>query len=212
MIRMMLKDYLRKYRPFRFLLPDKEMRQPPTLKTDRLMLRPFTASDAKNIQQLAGDEAIADTTLNIPNPYDIGRAKEWIDSLQPQFEKGKRTVFAMIDCKTDNFFGAIELRIDQRYQRGELGYWIGKPFWNSGYCTEAGQAVLEYGFARLNLNRIYANHFSRNEASGRVLQKLGMLHEGHARQHVKKGDRFEDIEIYGILKKEWNVARTPANP
>ena len=212
MIRMMLKDYLRKYRPFKFLLPDKEMRQPPTLKTDRLMLRPFTDSDAKDIQRLAGDEAIADTTLNIPNPYDIGRAKEWIDSLQPQFEKGKRTVFAIIDCKTDNFIGAIELRINQRYQRGEQGYWIGKPFWNNGYCTEAGQAVLEYGFARLNLNRIYANHFSRNEASGRVLQKLGMLHEGHARQHVKKGDRFEDIEIYGILKKEWNVARTPANP
>ncbi len=209
---MMLKDYLRKYRPFKFLLPDKEMRQPPALKTDRLLLRPFTAADAEDIQQLAGDPAIADTTLNIPHPYDIERAKEWIDALQPQFEKGRRTVFAMIDGKMDNFIGAIELRIDQRYQRGELGYWIGKPFWNNGYCTEAGQAVLAYGFARLNLNRIYANHFSRNESSGRVMLKLGMLHEGHARQHVKKSDHFEDIEIYGILKEEWEAAQTPATP
>ncbi|HIJ55400.1 MAG TPA: GNAT family N-acetyltransferase [Deltaproteobacteria bacterium] len=205
----MLKDYLRKCRPFKYLLPDKEVRQPPPLKTDRLILRPFTPSDAKDIQRLAGDEAIADTTLNIPHPYDIERAKEWIDALQPQFENGKRTVFAMIDCETDNFIGAIELRIDQRYQRGELGYWIGKPFWNSGFCTEAGQAVLAYGFARLNLNRIYANHFSRNQASGRVMQKLGMLQEGHARQHIKKGDQFEDIEIYGILKKEWEAASVP---
>ena len=113
-------------------MPDKELKQPPTLKTDRLILRPFTASDAEDIQRLAGDEAIADTTLNIPHPYDIERAKEWIDSLHPQFEKGTRTVFAMIDCETHNFLGAIELRIDQRYQRGELGYWIGKPFWNNG--------------------------------------------------------------------------------
>ena len=208
----MLKDYLRKYRPFKFLSPGKEVKQPPTLNTARLMLRPFTPSDAKDIQQLAGDEAIADTTLNIPHPYNIERAKEWIDALQPQFENGKRTVFAIIEYETVSFIGAIELRIDQRYQRGELGYWIGKPFWNNGYCTEAGQAILEYGFARLNLHRIYANHFSRNHASGKVMQKLRMLHEGHARQHVKKGDRFEDIEIYGILKEEWEADQTPATP
>ena len=179
------------------------MRQPPNLKTDRLMLRPFTATDAKDIQRLAGDEAIADTTLNIPHPYDIERAKEWIDSLHPQFEKGKRTVFAMIDCETDNFLGAIELRIDQRYQRGELGYWIGKPYWNQGFCTEAGEALLKYGVEVLGLNRIYASHLARNPASGRVMLKLGMTHEGRERQHVKRWDKFEDLVLYGVLAEEW---------
>lgn len=208
----MIREYYQKYWPFNFPIPKKEKKMPPTLTTDRLILRPFMECDAEDIQRLAGDPAIADTTLNIPNPYEIGRAKEWIESLHPQFEKGIRTVFAMVDRQTEEFVGAIEIRIDRRYQRGELGFWIGKPHWNTGYCTEAGQAVLEYGFSRLNLNRIYANHFSRNAASGRVMQKLGMLHEGHARQHVKKGDRFEDIEIYGILKEEWEAIRTPANP
>jgi len=53
------------------------------------------------------------------------------------------------------------------------GYWMGRPYWRNGYCTEAGLAVLEYGFAVLNLNRIHAHHFKRNPASGRVLEKLG---------------------------------------
>ena len=165
----MLREHLRKYRPLRFFASDKKVRQPPTLKTDRLLLRPFAVSDAEDIKQLAGDKAIADTTLNIPHPYNIETAKEWIGTLQPQFEKGKRTVFAMVDREADRFVGAIELRIDRRYQRGELGYWIGKAYWNRGFCTEAGQAVLAYGFDRLSLHRIYANHFSRNQASGRVV-------------------------------------------
>ena len=200
-----MRDYYQKYWPFNFPVFKKDKSMPPTLETERLILRPIMDSDAADVQRLAGDEAIADTTLNIPHPYDILRAKEWIESLHPQFEKGTRTVFAIVARQSETFMGAIELRIDRRFQRGELGYWIGKPHWNNGYCTEAGRAILEYGFVRLSLNRIYGSHFSRNAASGRVLLKLGMLHEGHARQHVKKGDRFEDIETYGILKEEWEA-------
>jgi ribosomal-protein-alanine N-acetyltransferase len=55
----------------------------------------------------------------------------------------------------------------------------------------------------LELNRIFAHHFTRNPASGRVMQKLGMKHEGCLRQHFEKWDAFEDMEIYGILKSEW---------
>ncbi len=57
---------------------------------------------------------------------------------------------------------------------------------NRGYCTEAAEAVVWYGFEVLGLNRIYACHFKRNPASGRVVRKIGMTHEGCLRQHVKK--------------------------
>ena len=70
---------------------------PPTLETDRLILRPFDLADAPGVKFLAGDKAIADTTLNIPHPYDLKKAEEWIASLYPQYEKGKRAVFAMIE-------------------------------------------------------------------------------------------------------------------
>ena len=52
---------------------------------------------------------------------------------------------------------------------------------------------------KLALNRIHAHHFSRNPASGRVLEKIGMRHEGCLRQHIRRWGRFEDIECYGIV-------------
>ena len=84
-----------------------------------------------------------------------------------------------------------------------MGYWISKKFWNRGFASEAAKAILEYGFTTLGMNRIHAHHFTRNKASGRILLKIGMKHEGKLRQHVKKWDKFEDIEMYGILRSEF---------
>lgn len=179
------------------------MKQRPTLQTSRLILRPFELTDAKDVQRLAGDKSIADTTLNIPHPYEDGMAEEWISTHQPRFEAGERVNLAIILRDRKTLIGAIGLVIDPRFERAELGYWIGKPYWNKGYCTEAGEVVLQYGFATLNLNRIHSSHLTRNPASGRVMQKLGLVHEGFARQHTKKWDVFEDLALYGILKAEW---------
>ena len=86
---------------------------------------------------------------------------------------------------------------------GELGYWLGVPFWNQGYCTEAALAVVQYGFEVLRLHRIYASHMIRNPASGRIMQKIGMTYEGCQRQHVQKWGVFEDLATYGILQSEY---------
>jgi len=131
-------------------------------------------------------------------------AEEWIATHQPGYDAGELANFAVVLRDGSELIGAIGLRIVPRFNRAALGYWIGAPYWGIGYCTEAGQAVLEYGFSELKLNRIHASHLTRNPASGRVMQKLGMIHEGRARQHIKKWDVFEDLELYGILKAEWN--------
>jgi RimJ/RimL family protein N-acetyltransferase len=183
------------------------MIQQPALYSNRLALRPFELADSADVQRLAGDRAIADTTVLIPHPYEDGMAEQWILSHQGKIEAGEMAIFATILQESETLIGAIGLEIVSRFQRAELGYWIGKPYWGNGYCTEAGRLVLEYGFSTLNLNRIHAHHFKRNPASGRVLQKLGMTHEGYARQHVKKWDVFEDIELYGMLKEEWEKER-----
>lgn len=175
----------------------------PTLKTERLVLRPFELSDAADIQRLAGDRAIADTTLNIPHPYEDGMAEEWIATHLPQFEAGRQVVFAMTLLESGDLIGAIGLTIRQRFQRAEIGYWVGRSYWNQGYCTEAGLAVIKHAFADLNLHRVHAFHLSRNPASGRVMQKLGMTREGLARQHVRRWEVYEDLVLYGILRSEW---------
>jgi len=178
------------------------MTSQPTLFSERLLLRPFTLADAPDVQRLAGDRAIAYTTQNIPHPYEDGMAETWIGSHREQFEKGQFVTFA-IALGDGTLIGAIGLHLHQAHERAELGYWIGKPYWGQGYCTEAAQAVLQYGFETLGLNRIHARHLTRNPASGRVMFKIGMRHEGSLRQHAKKWGVFEDIEVYGILRDEY---------
>lgn len=160
-------------------------------------------SDADSVQRLAGDRAIADKVLNIPHPYKDGVAEEWIATHQPGFDAGELANFAIVLGAENELIGAIGLTIVPRFNRAVLGYWIGTPYWGMGYCTEAARAILEYGFSKLKLNRIHASHMSRNPASGNVMRKLGMTHEGRARQHAKKWDVFEDLELYGILRDEW---------
>jgi RimJ/RimL family protein N-acetyltransferase len=178
----------------------------PTLETERLILRPFSPHDAADVQRLAGDRAIADTTLNIPHPYEDGMAEGWISTHHDTFVSEKGVTFAITLRSDGSLAGAISLMSMVRNHQAELGYWIGKAYWTRGFCTEAGQAVLLYGFEELGLQRVHATHFARNPASGRVMQKLGMQHEGTRRQHVRKWDKGEDLEMYGILKDEWQSA------
>lgn len=186
------------------------MKRIPTLQTERLVLRPFGLDDSPEVQRLAGDRSIADTTLAIPHPYKDGMAQEWISKHQSDFDQGKGITFA-ITRKTDGLLiGAMSLMEMVAGHQAELGYWIGRPYWDQGYCTEAGEAVLRYSFTHLGLIRVHCHHFLRNGASGRVMQKLGMQREGTRRKHVKKWDKFEDVELYGILQEDWKKAANKA--
>jgi RimJ/RimL family protein N-acetyltransferase len=179
------------------------MSQQPTLTTKRLLLRPFKLTDAKEVQRLAGDREIADTTLSIPHPYEDGMAEAWILKHEGMFSEGKHAIFAITQKLNGELIGAVGLHNILTAHQAELGYWICKSHWGQGFCTEAAGAVLRYAFTVFGLVRVHTNHLRRNPASGRVMQKLSMKHEGCQRQHVKKWDKFEDIELYGILKNEW---------
>lgn len=181
------------------------MRTAPPLLTERLILRSLTLEDAQDVQHLAGERDVAATVIRIPHPYEDGMAEAWIRSCYDTFEKEEGLHFA-ITLRTDrNLIGVIGLEFDRASENSELGYWIGKPYWNCGYATEAAKAVVAYGFEVLKLNRIHAYFFKRNVASGRVLEKIGMQCEGCLRQHVKKWDNFEDIMGYGMLKADYDL-------
>ncbi len=179
-------------------------RPQPELLTARLRLRPFVAADASEVQRLAGEREVAETTLNIPHPYPDGAAAKWIAEHATLYEGGDGVVFAVTDRASGALLGAVGLRSAPRHARAELGYWIGRPYWGRGYATEAVRAMLCYGFATLDLNRIHACHFARNPASGRVMAKAGMQLEGVARQHFRRGDRAEDAVTYAILREEYD--------
>lgn len=174
----------------------------PTLTTERLVLRPLGASDAPTVQRLAGEKDVASTTRLIPHPYPPGMAEHWIGTLPELYQRAEMINWG-IAIDGGLLLGTIRLTLNPVDNHAEMGYWVGKPYWNNGYCTEAARAVVAYGFEKLDLERIYANYMARNPASGRVLAKLGMIEEGHLRRHRRKFGRYEDLIVCGMLRSEW---------
>lgn len=177
----------------------------PILHTPHLTLRPFTLADATDVQRLAGAREVASTTATIPHPYEDGMAETWINTHPGQLADGTGIVYAITLHGTGELCGAIGLGVKPEHERAELGYWIGVPYWGRGYCTEAAIALRDHGFRALGLHRILAVHLTRNPASGRVMQKIGMRHEGTFRQHQLKWGVFETLEYYAILRSEWEA-------
>lgn len=172
----------------------------PTITTERLVLRPFTPDDAPAIQRLASAHDVAATTLLIPHPYPEGAAAEWIAGHD---DASNNHIFAIAPRDGGEAMGAIGLHVERNHDRAEIGYWIGVPYWNRGYVTEAAKAIVDYVFNTLNLNRVFAFHFTQNPASGRVLQKIGMKREGTMRQHILKWGEHVDVDYYGAVREEW---------
>jgi ribosomal-protein-alanine N-acetyltransferase len=186
------------------------MKQQPTIVTERLILRPYRLEDTKELQRLIGERDVVKTLTNVPYPYEDGMGEEWINGRQESFEQGKTVDLAITHRQEGFFIGGISLmNIDQPSERAEIGYWIGKPYWRNGYGTEAAKAIVKYGFETLGLHRINCRHFGNNPASGRILKKIGMKHEGCQRQTYKKWGKFEDFELYGILRSEYEEGLSP---
>ncbi len=175
----------------------------PVLETERLVLRPFEIKDAKAVQLLASDYDIYKTTLHIPHPYEEGMAEAWIGR-QPEDATERHLLhWAIVDKKEAAILGCVSIGMSPKRRIGEIGYWLGKPYWNKGFGTEAGKKVMAYGFEALDLNRIYGRHFAENPASGKIMEKCGMKFEGLLRADQIKEGKFVDICYWGVLKSEW---------
>lgn len=171
----------------------------PRLETDRLRIRPYSEPDILELLPLIGTKEVAATTLRIAHPYTEKDAREFLEFAN---EPGK--VWLAITLRNGGRqIGGIGLRIEEQHRHAELGYWLGAAYWGQGYATEAGRAMLRFGFEDLKLHRIFATHFKHNPASGSILKKLGMRYEGCQREHLLKWGEFVDSEMYGILRSEW---------
>jgi len=177
------------------------------LQTKRLILRSPTLNDADRIEELASDYDIAKTTLNIPHPYPKGSAVEFINHVLDKEKEGTIKIYAVIKKELDALIGLINININPAHEHGELGYWIGKPYWGNGYGTEAARAVVDFGFTHLNLHKIFARASAQNPGSWRIMEKLGMIYEGEQRQHYIRFGKYIDIVCYGILKTEYEMRK-----
>jgi ribosomal-protein-alanine N-acetyltransferase len=175
----------------------------PELRTARLILREFFPADAPDVWRLVGEWEVSRNLLRVPYPYEEGIAEGWIATHRPAYEAGERVTWAVALREKGTLLGSITLHLHPPHNNAELGYWIGKPHWGCEYATEAAEEVVRYGFEGLGLHRIHANHFESNPASGKVMRKVGMSHEGVRPEHYKKWETYEDKVQYGLLAREW---------
>lgn len=176
------------------------------LYTECLILRPFRMGDAEAVTRWVGDPRVAEMTTLIPHPYTFTDATGWIEKLQTYDDDHPNQVFAITLRETLELIGCIGLHGNETAPMAEFGYWLGAPFWGNGYATEALREVLRLGFEDLGLRRIGACHFAHNPASGRVMQKAGLTHEGTQRLGAQRGRQLFDRVNYGLIDDEWKAA------
>ncbi|MBX7139335.1 MAG: GNAT family N-acetyltransferase [Oligoflexia bacterium] len=169
-----------------------------TLKSARLLLRSFAASDASRVQQLASDPEVALRTANIPYPYPIGGALAWIEAQARALTESSTNTWAVCRIAEQDLIGAIELVLAPSRFEGAVGYWIGRPFWNQGYASEALKLVLDFGFSSLKLQTIAAQFVDRNKASGRVMEKCGLKAVPELSRTALVRGKMEHLEVRRI--------------
>ncbi|MFT3919020.1 GNAT family N-acetyltransferase [Cloacibacterium sp.] len=176
----------------------------PTLSTKRLVLSQPTVADTEDvILQMNSTSEISENTLTLPFPYKKENADFWFQMAEFSFQKNEAFIFGIREKENLKLIGAVGLHLDNSNNKAEVGYWLGKSFWNKGYVSEALQKVLKFGFEELNLNKIYASHFLHNPASGKVLEKCGFVFEAVLQQEILKNGKFYDLFRYCILKSNY---------
>jgi RimJ/RimL family protein N-acetyltransferase len=176
----------------------------PVIETERLRLRMPCAKDIPRLVEYANNAKISNMTLTMPHPYHEKDAIYWINMANKGFEDKNHFIFAICNHTNNIFMGGIGLRLNTHFSRAELGFWIGEPFWNKGYVTEATGKILEFGFERIGLHKIFASHFISNPASGKVMIKNGMIKEGELVDHIKKDDQYHTLIQYRLTRNEFN--------
>jgi RimJ/RimL family protein N-acetyltransferase len=175
------------------------------IQTERLLLRPFIPADLDGLHAMFGREDVS-RYLNW-EPMDRERAAALLERRIVQTtirEEGEGIALAVEVRATGRFVGEVVLRLTSGESRqGEIGWSLHPDAQGKGYATEAARELLRLGFEDLGLHRIVAECDPRNEASIRVMERLGMRRESHHLESMwLKGEWVGSIE-YAMLEAEW---------
>ena len=176
----------------------------PILETDRLRLRQIVESDAEDLYSFRSDAEAE--RFNGGPMKSMADSIKLIGELEKGFEEGTGLHWGLtILGREDRIVGLFGFSHTARlHHRSEVGYDLARPFWGNGYAFEAMQAILQFGFSKMDLNRIYAVPYTANLRSMKLLDRLGFTLEGiHRQEHLLDG-KFYDESIYSLLRTEFN--------
>ena len=175
------------------------------LKTPRLILRRFKTDDAQMMyDNWATDEKVT-RFLAWEVHESVEKTKEILTQWVDEYDSLEYYHWAI---EYENMpVGGINLHaISNKSWRGDLGYNIGSKWWNLGLMTEAARAVVDFAFGEIGMNKVCAWHDTENIGSGRVMQKIGMIREGHFFKHSRRKDgSWGDSDCYSILRENWGL-------
>ncbi|MGC2482627.1 MAG: GNAT family N-acetyltransferase [Nitrososphaeraceae archaeon] len=176
-------------------------------------LREILINDAQDITHLLMNYNVSKHLWEIPNPYSIDDALEFIKCANSDFNTLKALHFAIeskiIPRSRNNlkFVGTISVKnIDLVNKKADLGYWIGEQYWGRGIATECLKLIIDYAFsAELGLKQLCAYVFPENKASIRVLEKNGMNKVGVVNEYHKLSGRDRTSFIYVTIRHSDNA-------
>jgi ribosomal-protein-alanine N-acetyltransferase len=164
---------------------------------DGFAIRSFEKGDARAIVKYANNRNVwLGVRDAFPYPYTIKNAREWL-----RYAMGQKPECNFAIASPDEVVGGIGVGLFKGERRisGEVGYWLGEPFWGRGITTRAVTAFTEYVFETFGLARAYAEVYASNPASMRVLEKAGYVREAHFHNAIIKDDKVLDQYVYARL-------------
>ena len=184
------------------LFYDNHKKKFPRLETERFLLRPIEASDAKEVfHYFSQDEVTKYYDLNTFK--DIKEAKVLIENWQKKYHKKEGFRWGIATKKENKIIGSCGYHNwEKEHFKAEIGFEVTPEFWRKGVMTEVLQSILRYGFEAMELNRIEALYDIENLASKKTLEKAGFVYEGVLRQSAFEKGHFCDAAICSLLKKE----------
>ena len=177
----------------------------PEIETTRLKIRLFKGTDVNDLYEYCSDEEVG-KYISFPKYNSIEDAEKRIEKCLKRYEIIEKPIPWGIEYKEDKkLVGSIDfLTWDIENNIAEIGYVLNSKYWNKGIMTEALEAVIKFGFEKMDLNRIEICCDERNLASAKVMEKNGLKLEGVLRAKKFVKGEYINLKVYSILKNEYN--------
>ncbi|MDE7267458.1 MAG: GNAT family N-acetyltransferase [Lachnospiraceae bacterium] len=164
-------------------------------------IRKWNIKDAVNLAEMLNNKKILDNLRDgLPYPYTVKDAEEYITAM---LSADQEKTFAFAITLDDKVIGSIGVfRCENiHFRTAEMGYYIGEPYWGKGIMTSAVKQTCQYIFEHTDIIRIFAEPFSENVASCRVLEKAGFEFEGLLRNNAVKNGKVLDMRMYSLIRE-----------
>ncbi len=176
------------------------------INTERLVLRPFTLDDADAMYENWASDPAVTQYLTWPHHPSVETSRAVLEERVPQYHKPDYYLWAIVPKDFGKPIGSIAaVKQDDQIQMVHIGYCIGKDFWHKGLMSEALAALMAFFFDQVGIRRVESRHDRKNPNSGGVMKKCGMKYEGTLRQGDWNNQGIVDVDLYAILKEEWET-------